>query len=383
MPGRVLLNGNAESATRLATLARNVLQHPRHRDPQVRENGPLLVVTGAWGAGERNDGPVREALQRVVPRAHPPINLELYTFMRMFLARRPVVDALYKEHLDVGMELAQSYNAENDATVGLLRDVLSRSQSRLEKVSLPGMLAMGDQPPPGPPTRPVDHLLRVELASQLRRSILHLQLADDRHSVTLEDLWAHFHLAAGLEFDDLWLSLRRRLADRILGSSAVVLLGGSPFRLLEGLRFFQLAPVLAEALRRGTDFLGTSAGAMSLGRRVVVFHDKRQPRQEFSLLDTGMGLVHGLQVFPHVTDRVQTEDMANLAYLAARFRHRACVGLNAGSLLMLEAVAGSWFGTSLGDEDVVVFGHDGTKHRYPLGAPVPEVGLEPEPVVAH
>jgi hypothetical protein len=63
----------------------------------------------------------------------------------------------------------------------------------------------------------------------------------------------------------------------------------------------------------------------------------------------------------------------NLAYLAARFRHRACVGLNQGSVLELVPSNGRWKGRSVGDEDVVVFGHTGEKHRFPPGSAVPDV----------
>jgi len=107
-----------------------------------------------------------------------------------------------------------------------------------------------------------------------------------------------------------------------------------------------------------------------LGRRVVIFHDRKTPRQEFELFDNGLGLVGGLQVFPHVDDRLQTGDPHNLAYLAARFRHRVCIGLNAGSTLALQAKSGGWEAWSAGDDEVVRFGPDGNKDRYAQGAPV-------------
>ena len=157
----------------------------------------------------------------------------------------------------------------------------------------------------------------------------------------------------------------------MLSASLIALPGGDPAKLLIATRFFRLENILLEAVRRGAHVFGSSAGAMVLGRRVVVFHDRRTPRQEFELFDNGIGLVGGLQIFPHVEDRLQTDDPHNLAYLAARFRHRVCVGLNAGATLGLQAREGGWDAWSAGDDDVVRFGPDGDKQRVPVGETVP------------
>lgn len=373
--GRVLLNGNAESADRFVALLERGIDGWAHRDPSVADRRQILLVTASWGRGELRDGGIRGAFEHRMPlgRHQTVSNLELWTSVRRFLQRRSVVQALYDEHQEVHAALVEAYGEENDALVARVRAAWKRAQEALAGHTMPQLLQMGDRPPPGPPTRPVTQLLQVAVAGQVRRAVDALVEADDRHAGALGELWGHFRLAAGLEFDPLWRELRRGLAQQILDASIVALAGGSPGALLDSLRFFRLAPVLVEALRRGTTFYGSSAGAMVLGRRVVVFHDHGDPRQEFQLLDLGAGLMHGLQVFPHVMDRVQTDDPANLAYLAARFRHRACVGLNAGSVLLLEADGGRWRGRSVGDEDVVVFGQAGNKQRYGAGEEVPEV----------
>jgi hypothetical protein len=287
------------------------------------------------------------------------------------LGRREVVRALYEEHTAVWWELWNTYIAENDARVASLRDGWQRAKERLEDPSMVRFLSGRAERPPGPRTRPVSQILDEAYRGRVHRSLVSLQDADERRSRVQRDLWDHFHVAAGLEFDPLWRKLRDDLADRLLTASLVALPGGSPSRLLVGFRFFRLEGVLTEALRRGTCFFGSSAGAMALGRRVVVFHDKSEPRSEFQLLENGVGLVEGLQVFPHCTDRVQTQDPANLAYLHARFSDRICVGLNAGSVLDLRPEAGQWVGRSVGDEAVVVFGRTGQSHRVEPGGMMP------------
>jgi hypothetical protein len=79
-----------------------------------------------------------------------------------------------------------------------------------------------------------------------------------------------------------------------------------------------------------------SAGAMVLCERVIVYDDLAATRRDFQLYDRGLALVRDIQLFPHCTERIQTDDPDNLAYLARRFRHHACVGLNQRSFLLFE-----------------------------------------------
>ena len=371
--GQVFLNGNAETLDRFVHLALRSLPEPVHRDARVRARRSVCVCTGAWGLTERNDAPLRRAFADAGWR---PRNLELYTSVDRFLDRRETVRTLYDEHTAVWWELWNTYIAENDARVASLRGGWHRAMANLSHASMTRFLTGRAQHPPGPRTRPVSQILEAAYGHRIHSALSSLQDADTHRSRALHDLWDHFHLAAGLEFDPLWHTLREKLVDQILGASLMALPGGSPSRLLVGFRFFRLEGVLTEALRRGTCFFGTSAGAMALGRRVVVFHDKSEPRSEFQMLENGVGLVEGLQVFPHCTDRVQTQDPANLAYLAARFRHRICVGLNAGSVLALRPAAGQWEARSVGDEAVVVFGRGGDSQRIEPGAMMPTLTEE-------
>ncbi|MEZ4322694.1 MAG: Type 1 glutamine amidotransferase-like domain-containing protein [Myxococcota bacterium] len=368
-PGKVLLNGNAETLDRFVQLAHRSLGESTHRDPVTRDRDQVLVCTAAWGRTELNDGPVREGFKATGRGrgGETILNLELYTSVQKYLNSRDVVKSLYEEHEQLWWELFNAYSAENSATVDRLRGAWTRAIEKAQDPDMYQFLTLGERLPPGPRTRPMQQFLRAAYSGQLQRQVKALVEADARHEERLRDLWSHFHFAAGIEFDPYWNELRDTLVRRILQSNVIVLPGGSPSTLLVGFRFFQLEGVLTEALRRGTSFFGTSAGAMVLGRRVVIFHDHREPREEFQLLENGVRLIEGLQIFPHCTDRVQTEDPANLAYLAARFNDRYCVGLNAGSVLELIPENGRWRAHSVGDEDVVVFDRTGEKLRYPPG----------------
>jgi len=145
-----------------------------------------------------------------------------------------------------------------------------------------------------------------------------------------------------------------------------VLFGGRLDLLLDALRLFRLRDALAEALRRGAQIVAMSAGAMVLCERVIIYDDMATTRRDFQLYDRGLSLVRDVQLFPHCTERIQTEDPDNLAYLARRFRHHACVGLNQRSFLLFEP--GPRRATSVGEGDsVFVFDPAGRKIGYSRG----------------
>jgi hypothetical protein len=319
--GRILLNGNAESVERFCTLAHLGAGPSRQRDPALREKNQVVLINASWGRGEGGDGALRRGFA-----AHGRTsikNLGLYRAFVTVLRSREVVRSLFDEHEKAWESLYAAYGDENDVLVAALRRGWERCENELGATSMHAMLHSGDRHRPGPPTRPVMLYVERAFAQRLQRQIEALVQADDRRAGVLTELWQHFHLAAGLDFDPLWLELRAEMAAALLEGSLITLTGGDPAKLLIALRFFRLEGILLEAVRRGVHIFGSSAGAMVLGRRVVVFHDRRAPRQEFQLFDNGIGLVGGFQVFPHVNDRLQTEDPNNLAYLAARFRHRA------------------------------------------------------------
>jgi hypothetical protein len=331
----------------------------------MRRQDRVVLIMASWGQGEAHDGPLRRAF--AAEGRGPVVNLGLFRAFVRVMRERPVVRSLFDEHEAAWQALYTAYSEENDALVAGLRSAWERSKAELGATSMHSLLNAGDRHRPGPLTRPVRLLVEHAYAQQLKRTVEALVQADDRRSWALSELWEHFHLAAGLGFDSLWHEQREVMSKFLLEGSLIALTGGDPAKLLIALRFFRLQPVLLEAVRRGAHVFGSSAGAMVLGRRVVIFHERRAPRQEFQLFDNGIGLVGGFQVFPHVNDRLQTDDTNNLAYLAARFRHRICLGLNAGSTLGLEADQGSWRAWSAGDADVVRFGLEGEKIRVAPG----------------
>lgn len=177
---------------------------------------------------------------------------------------------------------------------------------------------------------------------------------------------------SGLQHDREWREARAEMEGRILGADALLFLGGNPSWLLDSVRFFDLRSALLEALRRGALFVAVSAGALLLCERIIIYNERSgDPMQrDFRLLDTGLGLVGGLQIMPHCMDRIQTDDSDNLAYLARRFSTHICAGLNQESFLYVDFESRT--ATSVGAGDgVYIFGYDGVKRRYDKNQEIP------------
>ena len=83
-----------------------------------------------------------------------------------------------------------------------------------------------------------------------------------------------------------------QLGGALEGVGLVVLPGGSPTRLLEGLRETGMAEALAEHVAAGGAVMGASAGAMVLGSWTVL------PEGRLRVV-AGLGLAEGVLVVPH------------------------------------------------------------------------------------
>jgi hypothetical protein len=81
-----------------------------------------------------------------------------------------------------------------------------------------------------------------------------------------------------------------------------------------------------------------SAGAMALTERVVLFHDDPPHGQAISeVLDAGLGLARDLVVLPEPRLRLRLDDPARVGELAQRYAPAACVALDHGAQIWVDA----------------------------------------------
>ena len=107
--------------------------------------------------------------------------------------------------------------------------------------------------------------------------------------------------------------------------------------LLNRLHFYDLGPVLRQALGAGATVVARAAGAMVLGDRVVVYHDAYQDRHHtFEVLGRGLGLLPGMLLLPQHAERIRKGSADHLAFISRRFPLGTCIGLDEGALLTIE-----------------------------------------------
>ncbi len=369
MRGRIVFNGNGGSE--IIERVEPLLRAPNGGSPNV------LLVTAAWGAAECNEGGVKEALYRVgvKPRLEGGFdqavsNLCAWHVWSAFLERHREV-AIVCRDVDIARGAVRAWYQERtrfDAEMVRKAARLAREGSGDFRL---GALTNGAPVRPDA-VRSGAELLALSLGREILASLETLVQNDERMLDALTQAELQVLARTGLRFDAAWNAERARMVERILAADVIFFFGGSPTSLLEPLRFFDLQPAFLETLRRGATFVASSAGALVMCERMIVFDDRSADpvHRHFQLLDRGLGLVGGLQVLPHCMDRIHTDDPDNLAYLARRFGDRVCVGLNRESYLLVDL--GERQALSFGEHDGVhVFAADGVKRRYDRGERVP------------
>jgi hypothetical protein len=367
MGGAILFNGNAETEDHLIRAAAPLLLTSRHRDPEIAASKRVLLITAGWAEHEHDETHVKDTLNAVGVRSQYDggfdrslVNLSLFHELCELFQQAPALTEAWAELRRVVNAARSLYLANNSHLIALFRRTLREAKQLDAGLSLARLIREDGHSSEGRP------LLRLALSRELRRVLRTLEENDDHLVALLRELEQRTFDDAGVTYNPAWRAARKRLERRILAANSIVLFGGRLDILLDSLRFFRLREPMVEALRLGATFVAMSAGAMVLCERVIVYDDMAETRRDFQLYDRGLEVVRDVQLFPHCMERIQTDDPDNLAYLARRFRHHVCVGLNQRSFLLFETSPRR--AISRGEEDgVYVFGPDGEKLCYPAG----------------
>jgi peptidase E len=348
-----------------------LLLSSRHRDPAVAASRRVVLVTAGWADAEYDEAHVKRAINEIgLPSRHEDghdvtlVNLSLLHDLTDLARAAPHLAEAWIELRRV-VDTARSFYLEHNAhTIQLFRRTLGEAKKDDPALTVPRLVTGAGHHGAGP------RLLRHALSRELRHALETLE-ANDQHLVDLlREIEQRAFDAAGLAYDPAWRAARERLEQRILSANTLIFFGGRLDLLLDALRFFRLRDAISEALRRGAQIVAMSAGAMVLCERVIVYDDLAATPRDFQLYDRGLAIVRDIQLFPHCTERIQTDDPENLAYLARRFRHHACVGLNQRSFLLFELEPRR--ATSVGEDDgVYVFDPEGKKLCYRKGEAIP------------
>ena len=123
-------------------------------------------------------------------------------------------------------------------------------------------------------------------------------------------------------------------AEILSRADAVLVAGGHVGVLRNRMFFFGLDVLLPAALARGTGVFAWSAGAMVLTDQIFLFYDDPPEGEGHAeILDSGLGLLPGLRLFPHARRRLRLHDHARMSRLVDRLQPADVVTLEPGAWL--------------------------------------------------
>ena len=378
MQGSILFNGNIVFEVDFIRKFQARIRASTHERAEVRESKKVLLICGAWADDEYREGHIKDVLRDVgVPSRwvggfdENIQNLSVYHDFKHFMSQHPEISALYDECLDTIRRVKLFYREKNAALVALLQRHTLLLQGQFSGLKLADVLGYHVH------SRQVHlhtltprALLFHHAAQELQGTLNALVESDERQARICREVHEYFLRRSGVENLVSYRQMRDALMERILSANSIFLFGGNLEALYYTLRFWQLGDILKTALTLGANFYSTSAGSMILCDKIILYDDFHQDRgmgrRDFEFFDNGLGLVSKIRLFPHCMERVKTDDLDNLTYLAYRFEGSACVGLNQESYLLLETYVkeGRIYERfqSLGDQDgVYVFDPGGQK----------------------
>lgn len=276
---------------------------PQRLEPCLREEfdfrgiaGSVAAVTAGWQEREAENDELQEHLGR------PVVDLRLHARADQVFAEDPEFFEAHRGRQNHLQALQKLYRFRLEYALEPARQLLHRE---------------GDE-------------ALLEPAS--REAIESVRLLDQQHFERIA--------AVHREFEQRWaprwrtsIARHRTEIAAILGrSGAVGIAGGHVAVLLNRMRLFDLGELFREL-----PIFAWSAGAMCLGRRIVLFHDyPPQGPGNAEVFDVGLGLYPGLLALPHASHRLRLSDPARIRLLARRFSPDLCVALDSQVSIRLE-----------------------------------------------
>lgn len=349
LKGWIILNGNIQNEADLVRRFADRIRESHHVDPEVRQWRKVLLITAAWQKSEHQEGHVKQALSeigipsRVVGEHDENIqNLSVYHEFNRFRRLEPELHRQYHEKQSVIIKTKEFYRRKNSEFVRMLREQTKFVQETYPGVSLADILSYDVPSRRSLLPRLAERELTFHYYCQDIQDTLAKLVDNDAAMVRIcREVERAFRSRSRVDENPLFIAIRDDLRRRILSANSILIFGGRVSVLLNRLWFFRLHDALREALWRGTNFYGVSAGSVVLAEKVILYDDfwgddGEKARKEFEFFDNGLGLVTRVTLFPHCMDRIQTDSPDNLAYLAHRFASDVCVGLNEESFLLIE-----------------------------------------------
>lgn len=259
--------------------------------------GPIAVITAGWQEREAEDDALAGYLGAEV------LNLELHRRGESLFREDPDFRDAHRAHMGQVKRLQDSYRVR-------LACYIDAIQALLANQKLPEDIQADE----------------VEAAYQVVRDL------DNRHMTRIAELHEAFHNEWPIDQRPATVHHFNELGEILERCSAVVIPGGHVAVLLNRLRLFRLAPLLGEKT-----VIAWSAGAMCLGRQVVLFHDDPPQGKGYAeMFETGLGLYDGVLALPHASNRLKLDDPQRVSLFARRFNESRCLTLDQDARINFE-----------------------------------------------
>lgn len=250
--------------------------------------GRVAAITAGWQEREAEDEELDDAI------GNRALNLLLHARCDGVFRRDPELSRAHRAKQDVIRRLQIIHRIRLEHAVSELRELLE----------------LGAEDP----------LVEPEIESAFER----LRELDEHHLARLDEEQEEFEARTKLVERDEVCRQREEIAAIIGRCDAVAIAGGHVAVLLNRLRLFRLAPILASR-----PLFAWSAGAMAVTEKVVVFHDNPpQGRGNAEVVARGLGLYPGVVVFPHAKRRLDLSEPTRVTLLGRRFAPMRCVTLD-------------------------------------------------------
>ncbi len=280
-----------------------ILLGPQRPAPNLRQavdsvdfDGPIVVITAGWRDSEGEIEELREDVGRPVE------DLSLYQRAEEVFASEPDLRALKRERQDRLRELQGLYRIR-------LLPTLAAARRLMRAKADPDLLLL-----------------------EQRAAISQIRALDRHHLRRIMAIHRDFDLRRSAMNIPLAMAQREEVHCMVKGAGLVLIAGGHVAVLLNRIRLFGLAGLLAQK-----PVIAWSAGAMALSERIVLFHQKApQGKNDAEVLDVGLGVVRQRVLLPHARTRIDWGNRERLALFSRRFAPASCCTLDNGAMITLQ-----------------------------------------------
>lgn len=258
--------------------------------------GKIGVISAGWQEAEGDIDVLRPELEQ------PLLDLGIYGRSLALFAAEPALHTAYRERQERLTELQALYRLRLKQHAIAVRRTLSAD---------------------GTP---------AVIAPERRHAVSQLRALDRHHQRQIDAAHLRFDSEFNSERNTTLAEFTQDIHELLAPLDTVVITGGNLLVLLNRLRLFGLDSALADK-----HVVGWSAGAMALGDRVALFHERMpQGLRDAELIDRGLALLPRMIVMPDARNRLRTGNVLRMSAMSRRFAPATCCLLNNRSTALFD-----------------------------------------------